>query len=199
MKKIFLAITIVTISAVSVQAQTASFGLKGGITAANIKESFGSLNITLDSKIGFYAGAFADISVSDNIGIQPELFYSLLGAKAKVEGEGGKLDLGYISLPVLVKYKNQGFSVFLGPQISYLLSAKSSDDGSSSSEDIKDELKSAEIAGVIGAGYTLTNGFGFDARYQLGLSNISKNSDDEANATIKNNAFLVGVHYFFNR
>jgi hypothetical protein len=201
MKKIFLAITIVAVSVVSAQAQTTSFGLKGGITAANIKESVGSLNISLDSKIGFYAGAFADISVSDNIGIQPELFYSLLGAKAKATGGegGGKLDLGYISLPVLVKYKNQGFSVFLGPQISYLLSAKSSDDGSSSSEDIKDELKSTEIAGVIGAGYTLTNGFGFDARYQLGLSNISKNSDDDVDATIKNNAFLVGVHYFFNR
>jgi hypothetical protein len=198
MKKIFLAIIVVTISTVSAQAQTTSFGLKGGITAANIKESVGSLNISLDSKIGFYAGAFADVSLSDNIGIQPELFYSLLGAKAKADGEGGKLDFGYISLTVLVKYNNQGFSAFLGPQISYLLSAKSSDDGSSSSEDIKDELKSTEIAGVIGAGYTLSNGFGFDARYQLGLSDISKNSDD-AGVTIKNNAFLVGIHYFFNR
>lgn len=196
MRKLLFAITAIAFTAVSAQAQTTSFGLKAGITAANIKESGGGVSISLTSKIGFYAGAFAEVGVSDKFAIQPELFYNLLGAKAKSDGEsdGGKLDLGYISLPVLVKYKSEGFSAFLGPQISYLLSAKSS--GGGSSEDIKDQLKSTEIAGVIGAGYTLTNGFGFDARYQLGLSDISKDSGGEG--SIKNSAFMVGVHYRFS-
>lgn len=196
MRKLLFAITTIVFFAVSAQAQTTSFGLKAGMTSANIKFSGGGTSVSLTSKIGFYAGAFAEVGVSDNFAIQPELFYSLLGAKAKSgdEGDGGKLDFGYISLPVLVKYKNEGFAVFLGPQISYLLSAKSS--GGGESQDIKDEFKSTEIAGVIGAGYTLTNGFGFDARYQLGLSDISKDSGGEGK--VKNSAFMVGVHYRFS-
>ena len=60
----------------------------------------------------------------------------------------------------------------MGPQISFLVSAKEKTSGTN--EDIKDQFKSTEIAGIIGAGYTLPNGFGFDARYQLGLSSIAK-------------------------
>ena len=189
---------VVAFSTVSAQAQT-SFGLKGGITAANMKFSNSGISVSMTTKIGFYAGAFADVSVSDNFAIQPEVFYSLLGAKAKsVGGEGGgKDDLSYISLPVLAKYKKDGFSAFLGPQVNFLVSAKEKLDGSSSSEDFKDQVKSTEIAGVLGVGYTLVDGFGFDARYQLGLSDISK--DDASEGSIKNNAFLVGIHYRFNK
>lgn len=196
MKKLFLAITVVAFSAVTTQAQTTSFGLKGGMTSANITEKFESVSVSLSSKIGFYAGAFADIGVSENFGIQPELFYSLLGAKLKgTDGDpDASLDLGYINLPVLAKYKKDGFSAFLGPQIGYLLSAKSK--SGSDTEDEKDQLKSTDFSGVIGVGYTLTNGFGFDARYQLGFTNISKDATDQG--SVKNSAFMIGIHYVFN-
>lgn len=196
MKKLFLAITVVAFSAVTAQSQTTSFGLKAGMTSANIKEKFESASVSLSSKIGFYAGAFADIGISENFGVQPELFYSSLGAKAKgTDGDPDvTLDLGYINLPILAKYKNNGFSAFLGPQIGYLLSAKSKSGGDT--EDEKDQLKSTDVSGVIGIGYTLTNGFGFDARYQLGFTNISKDATDQG--SVKNSAFMVGIHYQFN-
>lgn len=197
MRKLLFAITAIAFTAVSAQAQTTSFGLKAGMTSSNIKFSGSGVSLSLASKIGFYAGAFADIGVSENFGVQPELFYSMLGAKAKSGDEDfgdGTLDLGYINLPILVKYKKDGFSAFLGPQISYLLSAKSKSGGDS--EDDKDEFKSTDFSGVIGVGYTLTNGFGLDARYQLGLSNIAK--DTEGDGSVKNNAFMVGIHYRFS-
>ncbi|MEO9071217.1 MAG: porin family protein, partial [Ginsengibacter sp.] len=152
--------------------------------------------VSLSSKIGFYAGAFADIGISENFGVQPELFYSELGAKQKgTDGDpDASLNLGYINLPILAKYKNNGFSAFLGPQLSYLLSAKSK--SGSSSDDIKSQLKSTDVSGVIGVGYTLTSGLGFDARYQIGLSDISKNSGSDG--SVKNSAFMVGIHYAFN-
>ena len=197
MKKLFFAITVIALTAGTAQAQTTSFGLKAGITDANMKFSGSGVNISLTSKIGFYAGAFADIGVSENFSVQPELFYSALGAKQKgTDGDpDATLNLGYINLPVLAKYKKDGFSAFLGPQIGYLLSAKSKSGGSS--EDDKDQFKSTEISGVIGVGYTLTSGLGFDARYQLGLSDISKNSGGEG--TVKNSAFMIGIHYVFNK
>lgn len=199
MRKLFLAISAIAFISVSTQAQTSSFGLKAGMTSANIKMSGNGMSLSMTSKIGFYAGAMADIGISENFSVQPELLYEALGAKAKSSdpdfGGDGSINLGYINLPILLKYKNEGFSAFVGPQIGYLLSAKSKSDGETTDE--KDSFKSTEVSGVIGAGYTLTNGFGFDARYQMGLSNISKESGEDA--TVKNNAFMVGIHYFFNR
>lgn len=197
MKKLFFAITVIALTAGTAQAQSTSFGLKAGMTDANMKFSGSGVNISLTSKIGFYAGAFADIGVSENFSVQPELFYSALGAKQKgTDGDpDATLNLGYINLPVLAKYKKDGFSAFLGPQIGYLLSAKSK--SGSSSEDDKSQYNSTDFSGVIGVGYTLTSGLGFDARYQLGFSNIAKNSNGQG--TVKNSAFMIGIHYVFNK
>ena len=199
MKKLFFAITVIAFSAATAQAQTTTFGLKAGMTDANMKFSGSGVNVSLTSKIGFYAGAFADIGISENFGVQPELFYSELGAKQKATGgadgsPASTVNLGYINLPVLAKYKNNGFSAFLGPQIGYLLSEKSKS-GSSSTND-KDQFNSTDFSGVIGVGYTLPAGLGFDARYQLGFSNIAKSSSGAG--TVKNSAFMVGIHYVFN-
>jgi len=199
MKKLFFAITAIAFSAVTAQAQTASFGLKGGITGANEKTSANGFNITSSTKIGFYAGAFAEIGVSENFAVQPELFYSSMGTKVNMSFDGqtikGSDNFGYVNLPILAKYKNSGFSAFLGPQIGFLLSAKSkaSGNGMDTTLDVKDQMKSTDISGVIGVGYTLTNGFGFDARYQLGLTDISKSTEEKT----KNNAFMIGIHYVF--
>lgn len=195
MKKLFILLAMGSFSAVAVNAQTTTFGVKAGMTSANMKASGGGMSITFDSKIGFYAGFMAEIGVSENFAVQPELFYSAMGAKQEFEGYKMTENSNYLNLPILLKYKNQGFAAFVGPQISYLLSAKSK--GDSESMDSKDNYKSTDFSGVIGAGYTLTSGLGFDARYQMGFANIAKDSDGEG--TVKNNAFMVGLHYFFNR
>jgi hypothetical protein len=202
MKKLFCVITAFAFSAGITEAQTISFGLKGGMTAANMKAASSGIHITTSTKIGFYAGAMADIGISENFSVQPELFYSLMGGTFKARFDSSSFsatdDLGYINLPVLLKYKKDGFSAFLGPQVSYLLSAKSKGDGVNGSQDSKDSYKSTDVAGVIGVGYTLMNGFGFDARYQLGLINISKDAST-GDGSVKSNGFLIGVHYFFTR
>lgn len=195
MKKLLFLITLCTTIGSVASAQNTSFGLKAGMTAANMKESFEGLNLSYSTKIGFYAGTIAEIGIAENFAVQPELFFALMGAQLKDSGINAKLNLGYINLPVLLKYKSQGFSVFAGPQIGYLVFAKAKNNGKK--EDVKDQFKSTDFSAVIGAGYTLTNGFGFDARYQFGISNISK--DTEMDGSGKNSAFNVGVHYFFNK
>ena len=197
MKKV-LAITLsLSILSFSSFAQvTPSFGIKGGMTSSNLKYSG---NLTTDPKIGFYAGLLAELGISENFAVQPEAFYALQGAKFTGSFAGVNFDynlnLSYVSVPILLKYKNQGLSIIAGPQISFLVAAKE-DDGSNS-DDIKDQFKSTEFAGVVGAGYTTLSGFGFDARYQFGLSDISDNPN--ADGTVKLNAFTFGIHYFFNR
>jgi hypothetical protein len=202
MRNVLFAIAAIAFSAASTQAQTTSFGLKGGMTASNMKMSSSGISISLTTKIGFYAGAFAEVGVSEKFAVQPELFYSAIGAKMKASDSGmtasASENLGYINLPVLAKYKSEGFSVFAGPQVSYLLSAKSKSSQDNQTVDDKDEYKPVEVSGVFGVGYTLSNGFGVDARYQLGLTNLIKDNQG-TDATAKNSAFMVGVHYFFNR
>lgn len=199
MKKVILLIAVISILGFSANAQSTNFGLKAGMTAANMKFSGSGISIKMTTKIGFYAGAIAEIGVNDNFAVQLELDYSLMGAKSKGDDEfgDGTLDLSYISLPVLVKYKNQGFSAFLGPQIGVLMGAKSKGDGES--EDVKDQFKSTDFSGVIGVGYTLESGLGFDARYQMGFSDIAKQDQDFEGVKVKNEGFRVGIHYFFNK
>jgi hypothetical protein len=200
MKNFLFAIAIIAFSATSTQAQTISFGLKGGMTASNMKMSRGAFSIPSKTKIAFYAGAVAEAPVSEKFAVQPELFYTSMGAKMHViVSDGGynvTENLGYLNLPLLVKYKVEGFSVFAGPQVSYLLSARSK--GSQSNINNNDQYKRMEVAGVLGVGYTLPNGFGIDGRYQIDLTNVVK-APREADATDKNSAFTVGLHYFFNR
>lgn len=198
-KKLLILLVAVSTIALSAQSQNISFGVKGGMTGSNLKASASGISIGMTTKIGFYAGAVADVGLGDNFSIQPELYYSLLGASIKIDtGTGvlvkGKDDYGYVNLPILFKYKNEGFAVFIGPQISALISAK--EKFGSASEDVKDELKTTDFSGIIGASYTLANGFGIDARYQLGFGNIAKEAEG---LTLKNNGFMVGLHYFFNQ
>ncbi|MEO8764713.1 MAG: porin family protein [Ginsengibacter sp.] len=199
MKKIFLVVAVLTISTTIGYTQKINgFGIKAGITSANLKFSGGGTSITADSKIGFYGGLLAQIGVSGKFAVQPEIIYSLLGTKFSQGSGEDKLNLSYVCLPVLAKYIHEGFSIIIGPQVGFLVSAKEKTSGTN--DDIKPSFKSTDIAGIIGAGYTFTNGVGFDGRYQLGLSNIGSNNEPfTGGGKIKNNAFLFGLHYVLGK
>jgi len=195
MKKIFLSLSIIAL-AIGAQAQSVKFGVKAGLVGSNAteKETVGNVtnSVTLDTKIGFYAGGLMELSVSNQFAIQPELFFTTMGGKLTESGDEFKLDLNYINLPVLAKYKfTPAFSVYAGPQVGFLMTAKAKSGGES--VDIKEVFKGVDFSGVLGVGYTLTSGVGFDARYQVGFANVAKNTG----STVKNNAFAVGIHYFF--
>jgi len=72
--------------------------------------------------------------------------------------------------------------------VGILVSAKNED------EDIKDNLKSVDFGIGLGASYVHPpSGFGIDARYNHGLSNINDNDDFKS----YNRGFQVGVFYLF--
>jgi len=176
-----------------------SFGAKAGLSGANVKVS----SINTDTKFGFYAGVLAEIKVSENFKVQPELFYSQMGFKETFlidrdmdEWAKAIAALDYINLPVLLKYNYEGFSAFIGPQVGYLLSAKAKTN--SGTTDVKNSFESIDFSGVAGLGYTLPIGLGFDARYQLGFARLNKKNNEDDNPA-KTRTYQVGLHYFFNR
>lgn len=196
-------------------AQEMNWGIKAGANYANLKS-----DMDTDPVFGIHAGFLAEMKLSSNFAIQPELLYSMEGAKAEVnfneedffiESEQ-KVKLGYLNLPVMLKYfVTPGFSFQAGPQLGYLLSAENEytinsriDDmelNESGTEDIKDELKKISLGLNFGLGYEFSNEFFLQARYHLGLTDISdyeEDADFEGELDeLKNSGFQVSVGYKF--
>ncbi|MEO8568699.1 MAG: porin family protein [Ginsengibacter sp.] len=171
-------------------AQKTHFGIKGGLNASSLH--FGD-NTSLDSKIGFHVGGLAHIHASKTWAIQPEIFYSLEGAKGTLPNNN-KLtyNLNYINVPVLLQYFfYNGFRLEGGPQIGFLISAKTKT-GNITVDDKGFESTAFSIP--LGVGYLTTEGLGFDARYVFGLSNINANKNAP---TIQSNVFQFGIFYQF--
>jgi len=180
-KKIAL-FAVVALMAVSASAQL-KFGVKGGVNLANLTGDVSDTKM----KIGFMVGGFANYAINDQLSVQPELMFSQAGCKYEVLDETYKMNLNYIVLPVMVKYSFGNINVQAGPQFGYLLSAE--DDGT----DIKDGMKSIDLGLNIGAGYQIMENLGVEARYNLGLTNIV----DEGNDEVKTNGIQVLVSYSF--
>lgn len=182
-KGLLLFVCAISLAAVS-QAQV-RFGLKAGVNLASLSGD----NDGLKMKIGFNAGAVAKISVTEAFSVQPELLFSAQGAKAE-EGDG-KLNLGYINLPIMAQYNTGGFILETGPQFGFMMSAKMK--AGDETEDIKDQLKGLDLGWGIGVGYQTASGFGVNARYNLGLSNVIDEGSDEFKW--KNSVIQIGVFY----
>ena len=83
-----------------------------------------------------------------------------------------------------------GFRIQTGPQISFLLSAKAKNGGT---VDIKDQFNGLDASWMFGASYVTNSGFGVDARYNLGLTNVSEDDDPK----VTNRVWQIGVFYQF--
>lgn len=158
MKKLFFA-AIAVMAFGATNAQEIKFGAKAGLNMSNFTG-----DAETDSKVGFHVGAFAEIGINEKFAVQPELLFSMLGAK----DDNANYDSNYILVPVMAKYyATEKLSFEAGPQVGFLMSAKY--DG----EDIKDFYKSTDFALNLGAGYDVTENINVGLRYSFGLSNIS--------------------------
>jgi hypothetical protein len=186
MKRIFLPALLIVLLAGNVFAQV-SGGVRLGGNLSNLKWSAGDLSMTDDSKFGLLAGVYLTAMLSDRVGIQPELAYSSMGSKQ--DGDG-TVKLNYIALPVMLRYQvAEQFHLLVGPQASFLMSAKYEEDGDE--EDIKDSVKGLDFGAVFGIGADIDR-FNVGLRYALGLANIY---DEEGDVEVKSSAFQIVVGY----
>ncbi|WP_395654393.1 porin family protein [Flavobacterium sp.] len=214
MKKILLS-AVVLLSTISF-AQDVKFGAKVGLNISNLS---GDVEDT-KSLIGAHLGGFAEISISEKFAIQPELLFSIQGAKSEYSesdidysySEETKTKLNYLNVPILAKYYvADKFALLAGPQFGILMSAKEdyefsetfsgTTDSGSESIDAKEFYKSLALSFNLGASYSITENFFVDARYNLGLSSIAKDYTDEfgdsTSFKINNNVFQFSIGYRF--
>jgi len=205
MKKLLIFTVIVLFGLTNVKAQEeVQFGVKGGVNFSTINsDNFDSF----ESKTCMHFGVVAEIPISANFSFQPEILYSCQGAdysedysefditvKSTNATFEGTVKLNYINLPLMAKfYVSEGFSLEVGPQVGFLLSA--TDEGEGYDDDIKEYIKGLDIGANVGLGYKLEGGLNFGARYTLGLTD--GNDGFEEGGTYKNSVIQAYVGYFF--
>lgn len=221
MKK-FILMAAVAVMGMSVNAQEFKFGPKAGYSLSMLKAEGDGESYKFDSKSTFYVGALAEYKFSDKFAVQGEVLYSPIGGKQEesvtysemgvtVTGtEKSDFKLGTVQIPVSAKYyATENLAFGLGVNFGIITSAEvevtttlsgsalgqAFEESQGTTEDIKDNVKTLNLAPFVGAEYTLENGLFFDARYNLGVSNLIKNP--EGNETLKNSFFQIGVGFKF--
>jgi len=214
MKKIFIIALGLTASsfAFKANAQTSQsaandqmkFGIRAGANLMNMgKFQFADKDYATDSKVGFQAGVYADLPLGSGFAFLPEVMFIQKGAKLSETVAGNTADfdtkVSYIDVPVLIGYKaTPELTVFAGPQVSFLLSQKSTglvnDNAQTESTDTKNFSKSLAGAAV-GLGYSITPNINVNARYMMDFQKALK--DDVNQDKIKNKGFALSLGYSF--
>ena len=229
MKKILLS-ALLLCSVVSFSQET-KFGAKVGFNIAKLTGDFPA-GTTSEALTGLHIGVFAQIGINQKFAFQPELVLSTQGGEVITTEfyDGGDRErfsqtpkLTYLNLPLMLKYevvKKLNFE--FGPQIGYLLSAKSdleySDTGNPENNAsveidlIKDGVylfgddyievdantNRLDFGLNVGASYDFTKRFFIQARYTFGLSNLDKDAKNKVEVMeTKNSVFQFSAGYKF--
>ena len=178
MKKLFLALIAFAGISTATQAQSIKLGVKAGPNFSNFNG--GISEIDYSSRTSFHAGVLLEVKVFENFSVQPELLYSSQGAK--VEGIND-FNLDYISVPVMAKFYilTDRLSLEAGPQFSFLVNdpQKTYDN------------QEFDFAVAGGLGLKLTNNIFVSARYNVGLTEVSKYAE------VKNSTFQISAGLLF--
>lgn len=184
MKKIILVFVMAfTFSFVNAQEKKeSSFGVKAGLNLATITNADGSSTLS-----GYNLGFFGEFMLDENFSLQPEITYSVQGAKFSPDD----VDIHYINIPVLVKYYPvEAFSLEFGPQLGFLVSAESG------GETVKSLFKSTDFGVDFGAGYDITKNLVLGIRYNLGIERLQKDLASGEKAS-RNSVFQLNLGYKF--
>jgi len=187
MKFFLCSLAAIVLIAYSAAAQQTHFGIKAGVNFSSVAVDDGA---DFESKTGIHLGGLAHIHINPHFALQPELVFSMQGGED--DGDNSKLKLNYVNIPLLAQYMTaDGFRLQTGPQLGILTSAKQK--FGDVEVDADDDVSTVDFSWAFGAGYLFHSGFGIDARYNLGISNISDDESFEA----RNRVVQIGVFYQF--
>ncbi len=194
------------------------FGVKGGFNASNVT-GFGDISVTEEGsagttvstkyKPGFHLGFVSQINITDHFFVQPELLYSLQGAKflASVSMSGSSVsdyestNLHYLQLPIYAGTKiatGQGLDILLGvgPYLGFGIASEDDFFGDSG-------IFRRFDVGLTAMGGIQVNKFQVTIGYDLGLIDLvnaprwSEIKKETGLSSICNRNFKASVAYFF--
>ena len=169
---------------------------------------------------GALVGVEAEYQLANMFSLAAGLNFSMQGSgwsdfdekisDVKIEIKDNKMNLSYINVPVVANvYLFKGFAIKAGVQVGFLVRANYEvtatyrDDKASQNlstkfdQSIKDECKKVDLSIPIGVSYQVpTIPIVIDARYNLGLTKVIKESE-EGYKDLKNNVIQLTVGYKF--
>jgi hypothetical protein len=196
--------------------------LKAGIINSTWKgdayETFGSLLDKTDgylndrNRTAFYVGGAVELPIGETISVEPGLTYTQrgYGLKGNLTINALKIDalnaratsqMHYVDMPVLLKVKPAGgFTVFAGPQVSYLVNNTLRADVNilgfslfNTNLDITEQFNRFDVGVTGGIGYESESGIGITAAFEKGFNRLDKNRNFE----VFNQGVKVGLTYKF--
>jgi opacity protein-like surface antigen len=198
MKKVFIIGLCIIAMFSQANAQT-KFSVQGGLNLMQMKASAMGLSVEFDADAALNLGVIADFKGTDNFNLRSGLLYNGNTSSLTFDGEKQKTTVNYLSVPLQGRFKvSEGLYAIAGPQISFLLSAKERYDGSTS-EDLKEAIKSTSFSGLLGAEYQFSDKFRLGVNYTIGLSNIAKerlfDTGDVGKVRFNGFNFNIGVSF----
>ena len=182
MKKTILLTCLLALSGLSTMAQSSkfTFGIKGGVNYSNLKTKDDLTNE--NSILGYQAGVFARFG--GKLYLQPELYlgtkgneYTGIQTNGSITDVKGNIKFTTLDVPLLLGTKigtNKLNLRFMGgPIISFILDENNSLGAAYNQVSDFGNYKNQTLGLQAGAGFDLGN-LTLDARYEAGLSNISK-------------------------
>lgn len=175
------------------QAATAQFhiGVKAG---ANVTKVDGK-SFEDEFRFGYHLGGFMEIRAGNKFVIQPEVLWNQYATKVDsnykniyndVFNGNANVKLNYLSIPILVNYKLIGsfLSLQAGPQFGILI-----DQNKTLLQNGGNAFKRGDLSMLAGVQFKVL-AFRLNARYAIGLNNISDLPDDDK---WKSQGFQVSV------
>jgi hypothetical protein len=143
------------------------FGLKAGASVSNFRGG----DSDFSANWGPMGGIYGRIGISDFFTLQPELLYSMQGARFNGQQQNQIVDrLSYINLPILGQFwLAPGFNVHIGPYAGVLLDVWTQ---GRADVDVAADYLGWDWGGAAGLEYELPFGLNFGVRYNIGLRNI---------------------------
>ena len=162
-----------------------SYGVRAGVNFAKIN------NIDGDYKMGYCAGAVLNYSLISMIEIQPEILYSMKGAKHS--DDELEYNLTYLEIPVLVKLSLPLPipllpDLYAGPYAGFRLKAEYE------GEDISEDIEKMDYGVMFGGGFGISLVMlevALDARYSMGMKAVNAEGEDHENRVISGTASVL--------
>jgi len=211
MKKLFNLFSVVFAMAFTTSAMAQlSIGPRVAVNFSNIAVSNLEEEPDLKSLFGLAFGAAAEVGISETFAFQPEVLFSQHGFATEDSLFGETLELNvrlnYLQIPLLAKFKFGSDAVVVnvvaGPHIGFGIGditvetevGGESEKESGPWEDTGFQKFDFGITGGVGVSFAAGPGdLGLDIRYQLGLSNLLDEPEDDEKGTHRN--FQVGLSY----
>lgn len=181
-----------------------NLGVKGGLNVVNM--AFGPpafIPTQSQYRLSYHVGIYGQSDISDRFSIRPELLFSNKGFRSSDALGKSNVNLYYLSLPILAQYRIwDQLSVVLGPEVSYLLSAKARSAGGKSDVGFIYDRK-IDLGIAAGLGYHVSEKVEIGVRYIYGLLDVIGDftlTDEQgnlidSNSKSQNRVFQFSVGY----